>query len=276
MSPADEGRALRGAASVEPVGEGLYSGQLSPFYTIMGHPHGGYLQCVIASAALAGASAEGSTHLHVTAVSTNFVNAPDVGAADLRVGVRRIGRGVSFVHVTLSQKDELKTESVVTLGSLREDSTVRYQYARPFDIPPLEKCRPSNAAEGTNISKVLELRLDPAVTGWWDGQLSATAEVRGWIRLDDGESSWDAQSLLFAGDALPPATMPLGSSGWVPTMQLTSYVRRTPRSEWLQGRQSAVVIADGLVDERCELFDETGQLVSSSSQLALVRLPGGN
>jgi acyl-CoA thioesterase len=38
----------------------------------------------------------------------------------------------------------------------------------------------------------------------------------------------------------------------------------------------AVVIADGLVDERCELFDETGQMVASSSQLAMVRLPGGN
>ena len=82
--------------------------------------------------------------------------------------------------------------------------------------------------------------------------------------------------MLFAGDALPPATLPLGSSGWVPTVQLTSYVRRVPKSEWLRGRRLAVVIADGLVDERCELFDETGQMVASSSQLAMVRLPGGN
>jgi acyl-CoA thioesterase len=70
--------------------------------------------------------------------------------------------------------------------------------------------------------------------------------------------------------------LPLGSSGWVPTAQLTSYVRRVPKSEWLRGRQLAVVIADGLVDERCELFDETGQMVASSTQLAMVRLPGGN
>jgi acyl-CoA thioesterase len=276
MSSADEGRALRGAASVEPVGPGLYSAHLSRIYTVMGHPHGGYLQCVIGSGALAGASAEGSTHLHVTAVTTNFVNAPEVGPAELHVAVRRIGRGVSFVYVRLEQKGELTTESVVTLGSLREESTVRYQHARAFDIPSREKSRASIQPEEANIASLIELRLDPAVTGWWDGQLSNTAEIRGWLRLNDGEGSWDAQSLLFAGDALPPATLPLGSSGWVPTMQLTSYVRRIPRSEWLQGRQIAVVIADGIIDERCELFDEAGQLVASSSQLALVRLPGGN
>jgi acyl-CoA thioesterase len=275
MSPADEGRALRAAASVEPISEGLYSAQLSPFYTIGGHPHGGYLQCVIASAALAGASAQGSTHLHVTALTTNFVKAPEIGKAELRVEVRRIGRGVSFVYVTLSQKGELVTESLATLGSLREESTVRYQQARPIDIPPLEKCRASSAPEETNLLRVIDLRLDPAVTGWWDGQISNNAEIRGWLRLNEGEG-WDAQSLLFASDALPPATLPLGSSGWVPTLQLTSYVRRVPRSEWLRGRQSALVIADGLVDERCELFDDSGQLVASSSQLALVRLPGGN
>jgi acyl-CoA thioesterase len=275
MSSADEGRVLRAAASVEPVSPGLYSAQLSPVYTVMGHPHGGYLQCVIASAALAGASEAGSTHLHVTAVTTNFVNSPEVGTAELRVDVRRMGRGVSFLYVGLFQKGELATESLVTLGSLRDESTVRYQYMRPFDMPSLENCRPSIASDEVNISSVLEVRLDPAVTGFWDGQLSSTAEVRGWLRLE-GEDAWDAQSLLFAGDALPPATLPLGSSGWVPTVQLTSYVRRVPKSEWLRGRQLAVVIADGLVDERCELFDETGQMVASSSQLAMVRLPGGN
>jgi acyl-CoA thioesterase len=79
----------------------------------------------------------------------------------------------------------------------------------------------------------------------------------------------------MASDAMPPATFPLGSSGWVPTLQLTTYVRRVPRSEWLRARQWCVVVADGLVDERCELFDDRDELVASSSQLAMVRFPGG-
>jgi acyl-CoA thioesterase len=82
--------------------------------------------------------------------------------------------------------------------------------------------------------------------------------------------------LLFASDAMPPATFPLGSSGWVPTLQLTTYVRRIPASEWLRARQWCVVIADGIVDERCELFDARGELVASSTQLAMVRLPNAH
>ena len=276
MTPPDEGRALLAAASGEPAGPGRFSAVLSPHYTNVGHPHGGYLQCVIASAALAGASAEGSAHLHVTAVTTNFVNAPETGPVDLGVVVRRIGRGVSFVSVTLEQNGQLVTESLVTVGTLQEGSRVRYHGASAPELPTLERSLTRSGGEEEGIRSVMELRLDPAVTGWWDGQLSSTGEVRGWMRLDDGEASWSPWSLLFATDAFPPATLPLGSSGWVPTLQLTSYVRRAPTSEWLHGFQRAVVIADGLVDERCELFDDSGQLVASSTQLAMVRLPGGN
>jgi len=36
------------------------------------------------------------------------------------------------------------------------------------------------------------------------------------------------------------------------------------------------VIADGIVDERCELFDDRDELVASASQIAMVRFPGGH
>ncbi len=276
MIPADEGRALAGAASVQPVGPGRFSAHLSPIYTVVGHPHGGYLQCVIASAALAGANDEGSAHTDVTAITTNYVNAPNVGTVELRVDVRRVGRGVTFVYAALYQHEVLVTESVITLGALHVDSPVRYQEAVAPDVAPLDKCRQSTVSDDVNIMRVVDVRLDPTVTGWWNGQLSTQGEVLGWLRLDDGEAAWTPWSLLLASDALPPATAPLGSSGWVPTLQLTSYVRRVPTSEWLRARQWAVVIADGLVDQRCELFDDAGQLVTSSTQIAMVRLPVGH
>lgn len=275
MDRAEQGRALRGAASVEPLGSERFSANLSPVYTVVGHPHGGYLQCVMASAALAAASEERATHLHATAVTTNFVNATEPGAAEVRVEVRRVGRGVSFAYVSMFQNDVLAAESLVTLGTLRDDSANRYQEAVMPVIDALEKCRQSTGSEEINIMRVVDLRLDPSCTGWWHGELSTQGEVRGWLRLNDGEASWDPWSLLFAGDALPTATLPLGSSGWVPTLQLTSYVHRVPTSEWLRARQWAVIIADGLLDQRCELFDDANQLVASSSQLAMVRLPSG-
>ncbi|MHB2027778.1 MAG: thioesterase family protein [Acidimicrobiales bacterium] len=268
-------RSLRVAASVEPAGQGRYFATLSPYYTAAGHPNGGYLQCVMASAALAGASDEGAAQLHVTAMSTNFVRSPELGQAEACVDVRRVGRNVSFVHVTLSQNGVVTTESLVTLGVLSDESTIRYLDAPVANLAPREECFQSTGEHEMNIMRVIDQRLDPSCTQWRRGERSSRGEVLGWLRLDDGEAAWNTWSLLFASDALPPATFPLGSSGWVPTLQLTSYVSRTPRGEWLRARQWAVIISDGVVEERCELFDETDQLVASSTQIAMVRFANG-
>ncbi|MGA2294627.1 MAG: thioesterase family protein [Acidimicrobiales bacterium] len=275
MSDTDDDRSLRTAAGVEPLGPGRYSAHLSPLFSVVDHPHGGYLQCVMASAALAAASDAGARHLHATAVTTNFISAPETGPVELSAEVRRVGRSVSFVHVVMSQKGVIACEALVTLGNLGEDSRARYMDATLPTMAPLEECRQSTGSDEVNIMRVMDLRLDPSSAGWRDGVFSDQGEVRGWLRFDDGGGPWDPFSLHFACDGLPPATFPLGSSGWVPTLQLTSYVRRVPQGEWLRARQWCTVVADGTFDERCELFDERGELVASASQLAMVRFPSG-
>ena len=269
----DDDRALRNAAAVEPDGPGRYRCDISPTYTVVGHPNGGYLQCVMANAALAAASEDGSTHQHATAITTNYVSAPEIGPAVITTDVRRVGRGVSFVHATLIQDGEVTTESLVTLGTLH-DAQARYIDAQAPDVAPLADCVSAMRSDEDSVHHILDLRLDPSCVGWSDGVLTPRAEVSGWLRLHDGDAKWDAWSLLFASDAMPPGTFPVGSTGWVPTLQLTSYVRRIPTSEWLRARQWCIVIADGVVEERCELFDDRGELVASSSQLAMVRFPG--
>jgi acyl-CoA thioesterase len=263
---------LRNAASVSPVSPGVYEAHLSPHYTVLGHPNGGYLQCVMASAALAGVVDEGSPHLHVTGISTNFISGPTADSVQLHVDVRRIGKGASFAHVTMQQGGEVLVESTVTLGTLKDDSSVRYHDAT---VPPISRLEDSDSSwgpvEDVAMMGKVELRLDQSTDGWLRNEFAEKAEIKGWMRLNDGDASWNAWNVLFACDAMPPATLPIGSSGWVPTLQLTSYVRRIPEGEWLRIRQWCQVIADGLVDERCELFDERGELVACSSQLAMVR-----
>lgn len=276
MSSTEQSRALRDAAAVEPLSPGRFSVELSEYYTIVGRPNGGYLQAVMASGALAGAAEAGSHHVHATAVTTNYMGGPAVGPAELRTEVRRVGRGVSFVHVTLLQDDVVTTESLATLGTLRDDSVPHYQDAPVPAIAEREQCLQSNVDDEINIRNVIDVRLDPQYAKWTSGEFGGRGEVRGWLRLNDGDTSWDPWSVLLATDAMPPATFSLGSSGWVPTLQLTSYVRRVPTSEWLRARQWCVVVADGLVDERCELFDDRDELVASSSQIAMVRFPGGH
>ncbi len=275
MSVDGENRSLRDAAAVEPLGPGRYSATIADHYTVLGRPHGGYLQCVLANAALAAASADGSANQHVTAITTNYVSSPELGPCEVLTDVRRIGRSVAFVHASLVQGDILTNESLVTIGTLKEDSTLHYQDASVPRLAPLDECLRRTADAEIELRGVVDFRLDPSSAAWLNGGTSDRGEVRGWLRLDDGDTSWNAWNLLFASDGLPPATFPLGSSGWVPTLQLTTYVRRIPVGEWLRARQWCVVVADGLVDERCELFDERGEMVASSSQLAMVRFPTG-
>jgi acyl-CoA thioesterase len=275
MSDHETNRSLRDAAAIEPVGPGRYAVEISDNYTILGKPNGGYLQCVLASAALAAASDQGSNHVHVTAITTNYSGAPSVGGAELQTAVRRIGRSVSFVHVALVQEDVVMCEALITLGSIRDGVEVRYLDVDAPQLAPLDDCLRRTIVEEIKLMQVVDFRLDPSSAVWLEGGRSTKGEVRGWLRLDDGASQWDPWSLLFASDSMPPATFPLGSSGWVPTLQLTSYVHAIPSGEWLKARQWCTIITDGRVEERAELFDSTGVLVASSSQLALVRFPAG-
>jgi acyl-coenzyme A thioesterase PaaI-like protein len=273
MSAARESRSLRDAAAVDPLGPGRFAATISDDYTVAGHPNGGYLQCLLANAALAAASDEGSAHVHATAVTTNYVTAPNVGTAELRASVRRIGRSVSFAHVELFQDGSMTTESLVTLGTLADDATVRYLSSRLPELAPIDACLRRTVVEEIKLMAVVDFRLDPSCASWLDGGRSDLAEVKGWLRFSEGVGTWDPWTLLFASDGLPPATFPIGSTGWVPTLQLTSYVHQIPVGEWLRARQWCVVITDGVVEERCELFDERGHLVATSSQLAMARFP---
>src|SRR5277367_1827352 len=179
MSAARESRSLRDAAAVEPRGPGRYTALISDDYTVVGHPNGGYLQCLLASAALAAASDEGARHVHATAITTNYVTAPNVGPVELRTTVRRVGRSASFVHVELVQDSLVTTESLVTLGTLSDAPEVRYRHAVTPDLAPLEECVARTVVEEIKLMQVVDFRLDPVAATWLDGGRSDLAEVKG-------------------------------------------------------------------------------------------------
>jgi hypothetical protein len=93
-----------------------------------------------------------------------------------------------------------------------------------------------------------------------------------WLRIPPDRP--DPAALLVALDTLPPATFDLGlMSTWVPTLQLTAYLRALPAPGPLRVRQRARLVGADQVDEECDVWDSTGALVASAFQLAAVRLP---
>jgi hypothetical protein len=169
-------------------------------------------------------------------------------------------------------------DAVFVLGELPAESTIRYDGTEPLRTPDPEDCVrltpkiPTGVYVG--IMDVLDLRLDPATLPFSASPppAEAPAELRGWTRFADGREP-DALSLLFSADAIPPATLMIGSTGWVPTLQMSAYVRARPAPGWLGIRMTAGLVADGMVDETCVLWDSRGHLVAQSTQLARLRFP---
>ncbi|HTX45971.1 MAG TPA: hypothetical protein VMD48_06830 [Solirubrobacteraceae bacterium] len=121
------------------------------------------------------------------------------------------------------------------------------------------------------IMDQIDLRLEPDSTGFTRGEPRGVGELRGWLGLPEGEP-FDPASLLFAVDAYPPGTFDIELAGWVPTLELTVYVRALPAPGPVRVLQRAQLIDGQRVDEACFIWDSAGRLVAHGVQLAGIRL----
>jgi acyl-coenzyme A thioesterase PaaI-like protein len=245
-------------------------------WTIGGRPNGGYLLATMARAAGAAlASAEGPDHPHPIAATAHYVASPDPGPAQVHTEVLRRGRRMSQVRARLVRGGSPQVEATLTLG--RHDGAAA-QWWTDLDapaLPPMEDCvRLGGVGPGGVVLPIMDhvdIRLDPATAGFREGRPSGLAELRGWLAFADGRAP-DPLALLYVADAFPPATFELATVGWVPTLELTVYVRAVPAPGPLVVRHRAHLVEADLVDEVCHVWDSRGRLVAQATQLAGLRV----
>ncbi len=268
------------AVTTRPGEPGVHDARLSAGWTIIRAVNGGYL---LATAARALSHA--LPHPDPFTITAHYLTPCDPGPAVVRTEVIRTGRTMSTGSARLLQPGEdgheverfRVTASYGDLGALPDD--VRTS-AKPFDIPPYERCADARDARrgapviagSTEILDRLDLRLDPATTGWAVGRPSGRGEMRGWLGLADGRDH-DPLSLLLAVDALPPTAFELGLRGWVPTVELTVHLRARPAPGPLRVGVTTRNLAGGFLEEDTEVWDTADRLVAQSRQLARVLLP---
>ena len=239
---------------------------LDPGWAVGGRPHGGYLLRTAVEQAL------DEAHPHPMAVSAHYLSSPDAGPAVVEVDRLRTGRRVASSRVRLRQGDEARVEVLLSHGTLSdaEDFWLAPGAAPPV-LPPLEDCArvPTTGPSGRVVGYFdhVDARLDWSTAQWASGSPQRQAEVRGWMRRDDGADASPLDLLVFA-DAMPPVTFDLGLMGWVPTLELTVLVRGLPAPGWLKVVQRARLLRDGWLDEDCEVWDSAGRLVVQARQLA--------
>ena len=134
----------------------------------------------------------------------------------------------------LRQGSLVRAEVLITAGTLPDEAP---RYVDPTDaaapvLPPPGRVHPfrhqdPDRRRASASAAHLDMRLDPATTGWIRHEPSGQGVVRGWIRRADG-APIDPYWLLIVGDAPPPVTFDLGHRGWVPTVTLDAHIRALP------------------------------------------------
>lgn len=256
---------------IESTGQGRWSGDLDPRWTIGGRPNGGYLLALLGRAATAG-----SGRAHVLSASAQYLRAPAPGPVELEATVLRPGRGLTHVHARMRQGDQTCVEALLGTGEL--DDTSRADWTAPTTPPPsipsseavrVPAVTPTGAEAAVMGQVAIDLDVDTA--GLAPDAPTGRGEIAGWLALP-GDAAFDDAALLYALDALPPASFTVAATGWVPTLSMTVYVRALPAPGPVHIRARAATISGGRVDETVWIHDSLDRLVAQGSQLAGIRL----
>lgn len=241
-------------------------GHITDNWSINGTPNGGYLLAILANAML-----RHSEKVSTPIVTANYISRCAPGDADLLMEEFSRTRQFNRYQVKLSQAG---TERIRALGTLADEKNEcfleRYETRVP-DLSPLEACIQLPAMPGFDLLSRMDIRLDPASAGWMQGTLSDISEMKGWITFREARPH-DLLSVLLMADCFPPPVFASqGMMAWVPTIELSVNVRKIPETAWLRGHFRSRFITCGLVESDGELWDDEGNLVAISRQIAQFR-----
>jgi len=245
---------------------GHFRGRISGNWSVNGNPNGGYLMGIMVDAALR-KSEKRSTPI----VTANFISRGTPGPAE--VVVEEISHSPQFqrFQMSLLQEGEEKVRGLATFSAEKENCPDERYETGPAPLQPRDRCVPLPDLPAYSLFQQVELLLDPSCAGWLQNRLSERSENRGWMRLR-ADHPYDIASILLVADSLPPAILASrGMVAWVPTIELTVSIRNMPKSRWLNCSLRTRFVTCGLLEADGEVWDEKGNLVAISRQIAQVR-----
>lgn len=243
-----------------------FSGQIADNWSVNGVPDGGYLMAILANAMM-----QHSEKKSTPIITANFLNRCEPGDASVTLEKMTISRQFDRFQGSLSQKGKEKIRAFGTFAAENKECPVESCESSEPEIAELEKCVAVPEIPSYTIFGQLDLRLDPSCTGWMSGKTSDTSEIKGWIKFKN-DRAFDMLSILLAADSFPPAVISSqGMVAWVPTIELSVNVRKLPTTDWLKCSFRTRYITCGLLEEDGEVWDQKGELIAISRQIAQYR-----
>jgi Thioesterase-like superfamily len=271
------------ATAVRPAGPGRYQVRPDERFALVAPGgvtppavNGGVMVATVLRAVM-----DTSPHLYPVATSAHFLRVPQLEPAEVEVTWLKHGRTAATARAALIQDAQVVLDVTVTTGGLPDgpgaiaDGELTWT-GDPPNLPPIEECvnlgpwRGTVGTDGTaGYAAHVDVRMDPATTGWRRGEPSGIPEMRGYFSLRERRDP-DAYLLALAVDALPPVVFGLGAAGWAPTVELTWHMRAVPAPGPLIVAARSRHVSGGWFDEEAEVWDAAGRLVAQSRQIARV------
>jgi acyl-CoA thioesterase len=250
---------------LDPAGDGVFCGTITPRWNIGTAPNGGYVLALGL-----GAAVRVSPYPDPIVATGYFVRPTVPGPAEVHTEIVKIGKRFATVQARIVQDGDERTRILATLGELPGDDTIAHLDAAPPRLPPREACVRERPAGGVpEIANRFDMALDPPSIAFMRGERSEHAVMQGYVRFKDGGVP-DVRALALLADAFPPPVFHVVPMSWVPTLELTVQMRARPRTEWLLARFTTRFVVNGLLEEDGELWDEDGRLLAISRQTAVL------
>lgn len=209
-------------------------------------------------------------------VTSQFLTPINPGPCQIDTTVLRHGRRHAVATARIWQNDTICTQVTATFSDLSLATGVT-QIDRPKpDLPALDACIDTNRfakeqhADSPPIMERFDHRQPQSVLGWVAGAPSGDATNGGYLRWADG-STMDVFGLLVVVDCHFPAVFNSNAMkiGWVPTLELNIQIRQRPAEGFLTTWFQTRAITGGYLEEDGEVWDQDGNLIALSRQLAL-------
>jgi hypothetical protein len=238
-------------------------------WSISGIPNGGYLLALMAKSMIQSSDKKGTPILTI-----NYLSRTEPGEAE--IFVEEISQSTQFnrLQARLTQNGKEKMRAMGTFAVETGECFIK-RYEKPaINISPLQECVVIPEMPTYTLYSQMDARLDPACAGWMQGRLSGKSEHKGWISFKDGRP-YDAISIALVADAFPPPIFASqGLIAWVPTIELSVNIRNITDIRWLKCIFRTNFINCGLLEADGEIWDENGELIAISRQIAQFRKIG--
>ncbi|HEY6562755.1 MAG TPA: thioesterase family protein [Polyangiaceae bacterium] len=251
---------------VEETEPGVFRARVSERWSIGAVPNGGYVMSIGMRALSLALGAPDPL-----SVTGHFLRPATPDELWIETEVIKQGRRYATGSARLVQREREILRLVGTYGDLSRHEGPTRVTGSPPAVPALGDEALARSGDGLPaIAERFDFRFAKETMRWLDGERAGGAEIRGAVRFRDRRLP-DTLALGVLADAFPPPVFAIISPSWLPTLELTVHARARPKSEWLHAVFRTRFLFGGFLEEDGEIWDETGQLVALSRQLAMVR-----